>query len=67
MIRLADSRAAEVTGLSFQPGTELGFRWLLRRAADTSAWSVGDRYTVTGVHLEVQPVRMARPLFVPWK
>ncbi len=62
-----DSRSSEVRGLSFEPGSELGFQWRLYRGADTSGWSVGDRYTLTGVHLDVQPVRMARPLFIPWK
>lgn len=75
MERLVDSRAddiREVRGLVFDPlavagsaEADLGFLWRLTRGPDTSAWSAGDRYTMAHVLLEVQPVRMGRPLFTP--
>lgn len=74
MAHLVDSPRSEVRGLAFDalaPGRDerddLGFEWILSRGADTSAWNVGDAYTVAGVRLEVRPVRMARPLFTPWR
>jgi cyanophycinase len=74
MQQLVDSPRAEVRGLAFDalaaadaPQADLGFEWIFSRGADTSAWNVGDAYTVAGVKLEVRPVRMARPLFTPWR
>ena len=46
---------------------ELAFEWRLTRGADTSAWSIGDDYSVVAVRLDVQPVRLARPLYTPWR
>jgi cyanophycinase len=74
MQHLVDSPRTEVRGLAFDalaapaaPKADLGFEWIFSRGADTSAWNVGDAYTVAGVRLDVRPVRMARPLFTPWR
>lgn len=73
MQQLVDSPRSEVRGLAFDAlagdgsaKPALGFEWIFSRGADTSAWNVGDAYSITGVRLEVRPVRMARPLFSPW-
>lgn len=74
MMRLVDSHLADVRGLSFDALSvaptgkpELGFEWRLTWGADTSAWSAGDGYSIVAVRLDVQPVRMARPLYTPWR
>jgi len=74
MQQLVDSRRTEVTGLAFhalagagERKADLGFEWILSRGPDTAAWNVGDRYSIAQVQLEVRPVRVARPLFTPWR
>ena len=69
MTRLVDSALPEVRGLSFNAKNqdELAFEWRLTRGADTSAWLIGDDYSVVAVRLDVQPVRLARPLYTPWR
>jgi cyanophycinase len=75
MQRLVDSNSQEVFGLSFSarpaPGgvqADLGFEWRLYKAADTLGWTVkaGDDGSVANLRLDVQPVRLARPLYVPY-
>jgi cyanophycinase len=74
MTRLVDSSASEVRGLAMdvfshhaKDKPELAFEWRLYRGADTSAWSLADDYSIVGVLLDVQPVRLARPLYTPWR
>jgi cyanophycinase len=74
LAQLADSPQQELRGLAFDALAEghderatLGFEWIFSRGPDTSAWNLGDAYTVADVRLEVRPVRMARPLFTPWR
>lgn len=77
MSRLLDSRAAEVRGLAFSTTDEtaapanLGFEFRLYKGADTRGWlstaSGGEAYTVTGVLLDIAPVRFAEPLYSPWQ
>lgn len=77
MIQLVDGPRGQVRGLAYsmlkRPGDErpqLGFEFALRRDEQTQAWSplgVGtDTYSITGVRLDINPVRVAAPLFVPW-
>ncbi|HSI46778.1 MAG TPA: cyanophycinase [Ideonella sp.] len=74
---LIDSSQKEVRGLAFdpkaQPGDplpDLGFSFRLYKGKDTLGWysdeQGGDDYSVVNVYLDLQPVRMARPLFAPW-
>ena len=74
---VVDGPRGQVRGLAYsmlrRPGDEvpqLGFEFLLLRDEQTQAWSplgVGaDVYSITGVRLDIRPVRMAAPLFVPW-
>jgi cyanophycinase len=72
--RLVDSDERELRGLSFRaapaPGdarAPLGFEWRLHKGPGTLAWhgTPAGRYTVQSVWLDVQPVRMAQPLYRP--
>jgi cyanophycinase len=77
MALLVDSDRRESFGLAFSarpspadPAPDLGFEWRFSIAADTLGWSSpasGGDYTLSGVRLDVQPVRMARPLYTPWR
>lgn len=71
--RIAQDDVREVVGLAFDPtpGTanpRLGFEFRLSRTPATIAWSdpVGGKVTVSGISLDVLPVRMAEPLYRPW-
>jgi cyanophycinase len=77
MVRLLDSAASEARGLAFDPRApaddplrDLGFEFRFYKAPGTRGWyaSVGDSesYTVVAMRLDVTPVRVARPLYVPW-
>lgn len=77
MIQLVDGPRAEVRGLAHsmvrRPGDDkpdLAFEFSLRRDERTRAWSplgVGaDAYSIADVRLDIQPVRMATPLFTAW-
>lgn len=77
MIQLVDGPRPEVRGLAHsavpRPGDarpDLAFEFILRRDDRTRAWSplgVGaDTYSITDVCLDIEPVRMASPLFQPW-
>ena len=72
MVRLLDSSAGEVRGLSYdaapQPGDaqpDLGFEWRLYKGPDTVGWAGSADTTLQNVILDVLPVRMARPLYTP--
>ena len=77
MARLLDSRATEVRGLAFgAPGEQtgpanLGFEFRLYKGAGTRGWlstaSGSEAYTVTGVYLDIVPVKLAEPLYSPWR
>lgn len=74
---LIDGNFNEVRGLSFDPRARdddpqaaLGFEWRLYKAPGSVGWTSdeggGEDYTVHRLALDVDPVRMARPLFAPW-
>jgi cyanophycinase len=76
MVRIVDGKAGEARGLAFDPSAdapaprELGFEFRFTRRPDTLGWydpvaSAVD-YTIANVRLDVVPVRVAQPLFVPW-
>lgn len=74
MAQLLDNRRTEAFGLAFgsprgslQPA--LGFEWRLHKGADTAGWFTGtlggEDYTIVEMRLDVTPVRLAQPLYVP--
>lgn len=78
MSELVDSRASEVRGLAYdaqpKPGdplADLGFEFRLYKGDGTLAWftdlSGADAYTIADVYLDVTPVRVAQPLYTPWR
>lgn len=75
---LVDSPAESALGLAYamnpeadDPRPDLGFEFILRRDAVTEAWFTtafgGEDYSVFNMRLDVRPVRLARPLYQPWK
>lgn len=78
MSELVDSRANEVRGLAYDPPpkqgdplADLGFEFRLYKGDGTLAWftdvSGADAYTIEDVYLDVTPVRVAQPLYTPWR
>jgi cyanophycinase len=78
MSALVGSRATELKGLAYdaRPGTAdplaaLGFEFRLYKGEGTVAWftdaSGADAYTIKDVYLDVTPVRVAQPLYMPWR
>jgi cyanophycinase len=77
MVRIADGSAVEARGLAFDASTDapaprdLGFEFRFIRRADTLAWydpaASAIAYTIDNVRLDVVPVRVAQPLFGPWR
>ncbi|PTT92558.1 hypothetical protein DBR42_01700, partial [Pelomonas sp. HMWF004] len=76
LAQLLDGPAAEVRGLAYRayprPGDaapELGFEFRLWRGAGLEGWCSatpdGHEYTVLQARLDVVPVRVANPLFIP--
>lgn len=74
---LIDSQLKEVRGFSFDPKApandplaDQGFVFRLYKGRDTLGWYAdelgADEYTVANVYLDILPVRMSRPLYVPW-
>ncbi|WP_396268688.1 cyanophycinase [Ideonella sp.] len=74
---LMDSTQKEARGMAFDPKAQpsdatadLGFSFRLYKGKDSIGWysdELGaDEYTVSNVYLDIQPVRMSRPLFTPW-
>jgi cyanophycinase len=78
MSELVDSSAKEIRGLAYDaqpkaddPLAALGFEFRLYKGNGTIAWftdvSGADAYTIGDVYLDVTPVRMAQPLYTPWR
>jgi len=78
MTQVLDGRLDEVRGLAFDarpaepgPASALGFEFRFSRGPDTVGWydpGVGaEAYTIANVRLDVVPVRVAQPLYAPWK
>jgi cyanophycinase len=78
MIRVVDGASREAHGLAFEPREDLpeplaalGFEFRLYRAADTRGWYTGasgsESYTLENVLLDITPVRVATPLYGPWR
>lgn len=78
MTRLLDSPAPELRALAFalEPATAAeaaapGFVFRFYKAGDTRGWLStalgGERYTIEDIRLDVVPVRIARPLYTPWR
>jgi cyanophycinase len=77
MVRIVDGKATEARGLAFDPSPDaaeprdLGFEFRFSRRADTLGWydpeASADAYTLANLRLDVVPVRVAQPLFVPWR
>ena len=74
MAQLLDSPERELLGLAYEPGprgshNQLGFEFRLYKTPDLNGWFSGalgsEDYTVLNAHLDVRPVRMAHPLYVP--
>ena len=74
MVRALDSKAGVVKGLAFaQPAggskNDLGFELRVYRGRDTIGWDTAssgyDVYSVLNVHVDITPVRLASPLYVP--
>jgi cyanophycinase len=72
-----DGPTGEVRGLAFDarpgamPPRELGFEFRFHRGPDSVGWFTsglgGEAYTVAGIRLDVTPVRVAQPLYMPWR
>lgn len=78
MANLMDNRYRVAVGLAFnarprqddmQP--DLGFEFTLTRDERSSGWFTGsfggEDYSVFNMRLDVRPVRLPHPLYVPWK
>jgi cyanophycinase len=75
MTYLVDGPSAVVSGLAYDAGPgaapprDLGFEFRFSRTPETIGWyaSVNDieSYTVANVRLDVEPVKVAQPLYVP--
>jgi cyanophycinase len=78
MSALMDSPASQVRGLAYDPRPKagdplaaLGFEFRLYKGEGTVGWNTdvtgADAYTLVNVYLDVTPVRVAQPLYTPWK
>jgi cyanophycinase len=77
MIRIIDGKATEARGLAFDASPnapeprDLGFEFRFSRREDSLGWydpvASADAYTLANVRLDVVPVRVAQPLFGPWR
>lgn len=77
MTNLLDSPLSEVRGLAYDlprsdaARAEPGFEFRLYKGVDTIGWftsaSGGEDYTVANVYLDVTPVRVAQPFYLPWR
>jgi cyanophycinase len=74
---LIDSSLKEARGLAFDakstagsPLSDLGFGFRLYKGPDSVGWYTdeygAEEYTVANLYLDITPVKMPRPLFVPW-
>ncbi|OYQ31678.1 cyanophycinase [Niveispirillum lacus] len=67
MAQVLESRQGQATGLAFDaadPARRPAFRMLLSRRSDSQGWA-GNGVTALNLSLDVEPVRMADPLFSP--
>jgi cyanophycinase len=77
MTRIVAGKATEARGLAFDASPdataprELGFEFRFSRRTDTLGWydpvASADAYTLANIRLDVVPVRVAQPLFGPWR
>lgn len=78
MSELVGSRDREVRGLAYRPDSKsgdplatLGFEFRLYKGDGTIAWYTdvtgADAYTIQDVYVDVTPVRVAQPLYTPWR
>jgi cyanophycinase len=77
MVRIVDGSATEARGLAFDassdapPPRDLGFEFRFRRGPHALGWydpvASADAYTLDDIRLDVAPVRIAQPLFTPWR
>jgi cyanophycinase len=74
---LIDSSLKETRGLAFDaksvptaPLADLGFGFRLYKGKDSVGWYSdefgAEEYSVANLYLDITPVRMPRPLYVPW-
>ncbi len=77
MAHLIDNPPREVRGLAHRalpvagdPAPQLGFEFRLYKGADSLGWFTGslggEDYSVAHLYLDVQPVRVAQPLYTAW-
>lgn len=72
MTSLVDSPATELRGIAFAPGLEnrTGFEFRLHKTSGTLGYfdsaGGGERYSVVKLALDVEPIRMASPLYSGW-
>lgn len=74
---LIDAQYDEIRGIAFDPRggsgplAALGFEFRLYKAAGSIGWYTdalgGEDYTVHRLGLDVAPIRMAQPMYGPWK
>jgi cyanophycinase len=77
MVRIIDGSATEARGLAFDasadapPPRDLGFEFRFRRGPHALGWydpvASADAYTLDDIRLDVVPVKVAQPLFSPWR
>jgi cyanophycinase len=74
MSHAVDSRKGVVKGLAFAlpeggDKNDLGFDFTVYRGGDTKGWYTSARgyetYTLANVHVDITPVKLARPLYTP--
>lgn len=74
---LIDSVQKEIKGLAFDPKApatdplaDQGYVFRLYKGPQSVGWYAddlgADEYTVANIYLDIAPVRMSRPLYVPW-
>ncbi|MCE2988903.1 MAG: cyanophycinase [Burkholderiales bacterium] len=72
MTSLVDSPATELRAIAFAPGLEnrTGFEFRLHKTSGTLGYfesaGGGERYSVVKLALDVEPIRMASPLYSGW-
>lgn len=72
MTSLVDSPATELRGIAFAPGLEnrTGFEFRLHKTNGTLGYfdsaGGGERYSVIKLALDIEPIRMASPLYSGW-
>ncbi len=73
MANLIDNNQREVVGLAFgapnQPQPELGWEFRFRKSAKSVGWYSGafggEDYTVTNILLDITPITLRQPLYLP--